>query len=657
MNNTYILRQGNPQNYKDMKNNIMTKKKLKNSLIGSWVHPSISHKLIFDSDNKCTNAFTLCTHPEALRIAYDMIKSHPGNMVHGSDRETLDGITESWFTTTSELLRKEAYEFKPARRVYIPKANGKMRPLGISSPRDKIIQQSLKIILEIILDPKFCDSSHGFRPNRGCHTALREIRNWSGAAWLIEGDIEKFFDTINHHILESLLKKHINDKRLLSLYWKLVRAGYVEWNTENKDLINSFEGVPQGGIVSPILSNLVLNELDEFIKGKKQILDIKNGDNKPYLTNPVYHSLSMRIFRLNKKIIKLEKEGRSNSLERIKLKTDIKARFRIRSTIPNPLVARIKYVRYADDWLIGVWGNRKYAIELKQQISDFLKNELKLKLSPEKTLITNTRAERARFLSVMIKRIASDKGPVKRYLYKGAPKRVPSGGLWMTAPTLDVVKKLADKGFLDWNNGRWDPKSITKFIPMKVRDIIIRYKSILMGLFNYYSFVDNRPRLVKLHWILKESLRKTLCRKLRLNKRRFEAKFGKNVIHREQLAKGVRVTSFTCPPLKRQPMRFFGKAVFWDPTTAKDWKISTDNALGHPCANCGSDLNIEMHHIKHIKTLNAKLSIFDKMAAEINRKQIPMCRKCHVDVHRGKYKGKSLRFLNPTKKLKITITE
>ena len=104
-------------------------------------------------------------------------------------------------------------------------------------------------------------------------------------------------------------------------------------------------------------------------------------------------------------------------------------------------------------------------------------------------------------------------------------------------------------------------------------------------------------------------------------------------------------------------MLFYGKATFWNPLTVKDWKVSTINSLDHPCANCGSEIKIEMHHIKHIKTLNVKLNVFDKMVAEVNRKQVPFCRKCHNEVHRGKYKGKALRFLNPTRKLKITNTE
>lgn len=223
-------------------------------------------------------------------------------MVRGSDKATLDGISETWFTQTSKELKEEKYSFKPARRVYIPKANGKMRPLGISSPRDKIVQQAVKMVLEIILEPKFLDSSHGFRPNRGCHTALREIRNWKGVPWVIEGDIKSFFDNIDHHILSDLLRKHFVDKRLIVLYWKMVKAGYVEWDGAHLKYINATEGVPQGGIISPLLSNLILNELDQYISGKIKEMEEKNSGKKLYLPNPKYHAISMKIYRLKKKI-------------------------------------------------------------------------------------------------------------------------------------------------------------------------------------------------------------------------------------------------------------------------------------------------------------------------------------------------------------------
>lgn len=147
-----------------------------------------------------------------------MIKSNSGNMVEGTDYTTLDGIDRKWFDETSMKLRNESYKFKPARRVYIPKANGKMRPLGISSPRDKIIQQSTKIVLELVLEPRFSHFSHGFRPIRGCHSALREIREWRGVSWFIEGDIKSYFDSIDHHVLASLLSRHFKDARLIHLF-------------------------------------------------------------------------------------------------------------------------------------------------------------------------------------------------------------------------------------------------------------------------------------------------------------------------------------------------------------------------------------------------------------------------------------------------------
>jgi group II intron reverse transcriptase/maturase len=611
------------------------------------VHPTIRKQLKFDSKNRCTNAHEILSSSETLRIAYETIKSNPGNMVEGTDKKTLDGISESWFIETSRSLRNESYSPKPARRVYIPKPNGKLRPLGISSPRDKIVQQAMKLILESVLDNRFLDYSHGFRPNRGCHTALKEIRSWTGVAWVIEGDINCFFDSIDHHILKNLLKEHFSETRWINLYWKLVKAGYVEWDNSKKNYINALEGVPQGGIVSPILSNLILNELDKFLHSMIIDLEKKNKGKDPYIPNPKYHALSMKIYRLKKKIKNLimnEKDPVNEKKTYLKL---VKARRLLKSTTFNPEITRIKYVRYADDWLIGVWGNKKSAKDIKERISSFL-SKLKLNLSLEKTLITNMRTERAKFLSIYIKRIASNTGPQKTYQYKGITKRIPTGGLWMTAAVPELIKRLIDKGFLKITNDRWKPVSIQRFLPLKPRDMILRYRSILNGIINYHSFVDNKPRLAKIYWVLKESLRKTICRKLMISGSLFLRKFGKNIsiIEKNKSDKETTFVNFACPSLNRRPMLFYGKSSFWDPLTASDWKVSTRSAYSYPCASCNSTIDVEMHHLKHIKTINTKLNTFDKMVAEINRKQVPLCRNCHLEVHRGKYKGKSLKHLS-----------
>lgn len=599
----------------------------------------------YDADGRCNNAFEILSDPKMLIMAYNSIKSNPGNMTNGIDQETPDGLDMKWFSETSRLLVREAWNPKPARRVYIPKTNGKMRPLGISSPRDKIVQQSMKLTLEAILEPLFSNLSHGFRPKRGCHTALREIRNWKGVTWFLEGDIKSFFDNIDHNILESLIKKHFSEARIIHLYWKFVKAGYVEWDKDKIKYVSTGMGVPQGGIISPLLSNLILHELDQYMENKIKKWEEENMNNSPHLTNPLYHRLTMRINRLSNKISKIDKDDgyRQKKLKWVKL---IKARRKLKSLIPNPEFRKIRYVRYADDWLVGVWGTKPDVVNIKTEVTELLQR-LKLELSVEKTLITNARTNRAKFLGTVIKRMASSTSTYFQGVGKHR-RRIATGNIWMTAPILELVSKLEDREFLKCTRGRWSPKSISKFTLIPITDIILRYNSIVNGIANYYSFVDNRRRLNKIVWILKESLRKTISRKLKINKKIFIRKFSKHIVIKKFIKrrKETKTIRFECPDLTRRPMLFLGKASFQDPLLALDKKVSTINSLGMACSNCGSTNTIEMHHIRHIKTINVKLNTFEKMMAKINRKQVPLCKKCHNKVHRGEYQGLKLSNYN-----------
>jgi len=165
-----------------------------------------------------------------------------------------------------------------------------------------------------------------------------------------------------------------------------------------------------------------------------------------------------------------------------------------------------------------------------------------------------------------------------------------------------------------------------------------------MGFLNYYHFVDNRYVLRKIHYILKVSLQRTICRKLQIRIRECLKKFGPNVTLNINKKDGSIVQlSFECPTLRRNPMGFLGKGPHSDPLAVKKWKISTLSALGQPCANCGSTDRIEMHHLKHLKTMNSKLDSFGRMMARINRKQVPLCRPCHEKVHNGTHTGFTLR--------------
>jgi nicotine oxidoreductase len=571
-------------------------------------------------------------------------------MVEGTDNITLDGIDRDWFEKTSKELRNESFKFNPARRVWIPKANGKKRPLGISSPRDKIIQQSTKMVLEVILEPKFSDHSHGFRPRRGCHSALREIRNWKGVAWFIEGDIKGFFDNIDHHILEGLITNHFKDARLVHLYWKFVKAGYIEYsNNASETFIDSNKGVPQGGILSPLLSNLYLHELDKYMEKLMKNREDLNENQKPYKTNPQYHVQTMKIHRLRRKIDRTQNfDERTNLLKLLKNLRSL--RRRDKSIIPNPNFVKFKYVRYADDWIIGIWGPRSEATNLKENIRILLE-ELKLTLSEEKTLITNARAGRAVFLGTHIKRLSSNKDEAK--VVKG--KKIPTGNLLMIAPISKLVNKAIDKGLLSIINDRWIPKPIKMLVPLEDSDIILRFNTIIRGILNYYSFVDNRQKLSKLSYIIKECLWKTLSLKHKINKSTSLSRYGKNITVIRRNSISIKKIWFYEPKLVKEPMKFMGLGAVKDPFDSMNWRASTKTNFDFPCAVCGSSTNVEMHHIKHIKTINLKLSKFDQAVASVNRKQVPLCRPCHLDVHNGLYVGSPLRYWRPISSLKVKL--
>jgi group II intron reverse transcriptase/maturase len=217
-------------------------------------------------------------------------------MTAGTDEETLDGFSLGTIREIIHEMRTEQFQFKPVRTTFIPKANGKMRKLGIPCVRDKVVQEVMHMILEAIYDSPhgsyFSDASHGFRPNRSCHTALREIRGkWTGVNWLVEGDIRACFDEIDHATLVAILKKKIQDQRFLNLIWKLLNAGYMDLHGNKKD---SLIGSPQGSIVSPILANVYLHELDEFVAG----IQAKREQGRRKRHNLTYHRLSHKKARL-----------------------------------------------------------------------------------------------------------------------------------------------------------------------------------------------------------------------------------------------------------------------------------------------------------------------------------------------------------------------
>jgi group II intron reverse transcriptase/maturase len=200
---------------------------------------------------------------ELYLLAYGNIYSNQGAMTPGASAETADGMSEDKIHEITEMMRHERYRFAPARRIWIPKKNGKLRPLGLPSWSDKLVGEVVRLLLEAIYEPSFSDRSHGFRKGRGCHTALRDIRDtWTGSVWFIEGDISDCFGSLSHEILLRILAEKIRDQRFLRLIHNMLKAGYLE-DWEYHDTLS---GCPQGGVVSPILSNILLHKLDEFVE-------------------------------------------------------------------------------------------------------------------------------------------------------------------------------------------------------------------------------------------------------------------------------------------------------------------------------------------------------------------------------------------------------
>jgi group II intron reverse transcriptase/maturase len=271
-------------------------------------------------------------NPNLYLQSYGQISTNSGAMTKGVDEETVDGMSMQKITDIIDKVRKESYQWKPVKRCDIPKANGKLRSIGIPSWSDKMLQDVIKEILVAYYEPQFSNYSHGFRPKRGCHSALMQIKhNWHGTKWFIEGDIKGCFDNIDHNILLLILKEKITDNRFLKLIMYLLKVGYMQdWR-----YTKTMSGTPQGGIVSPILANIYLNKLDQFVETK---LLPKYTRGKTRANNPEYDRLSNQAYQFRKKGL----IDQAKVLER--------KRRSIPSNDPyDPNYRRLRYVRYADD--------------------------------------------------------------------------------------------------------------------------------------------------------------------------------------------------------------------------------------------------------------------------------------------------------------------
>jgi group II intron reverse transcriptase/maturase len=427
--------------------------------------------------------------PELHLASYGKIYRNNGAMTKGATQETVDGMSLKRIHRIIEALRRDHFRWNPVRRIYIPKKNGKLRPLGFPTWSDKLVQEALRFILEGFYEPQFSDSSFGFRPHRGCHTARDRIaKTWTGTSWFIEGDISGCFDTIDHDVLLSILREKIHDGRFVDLIARLLKAGYLEDWKYHKTL----SGSPQGGIVSPILANIYLDQLDKFVE---------------HTLLPDFNRGTVR--RANQAYLNLQKmaAGRKKVGDVAGYRECMVRKGRLPSKdVNDPDYRRLRYVRYADDFLLGFCGPKEEAEEIEERLREFLWNSLKLTLSPEKTLITHARSQKARFLGYELCVSHNDAHRVDGV-------RKSNGNVCLLIPPDVIDRKI----------GRLTKDGRIIHRPELLDDspfsIVSRYQSEWRGLVEYYQLAWNmNARLGRLFYFMNVSLAKTLARKRQISR-------------------------------------------------------------------------------------------------------------------------------------------
>ena len=577
------------------------------------------------SDYKYERLYRYLFSEEMFAVAYQRIYAKQGNMTPGTDGKTIDEMSLERIERLIVSLKDESYQPHPARRVYIPKKNGKKRPLGIPSFEDKLVQEVVRLLLEAIYEGHFEGTSHGFRPHRSCHTALGMIqKSFAGAKWFIEGDIKGFFDNIDHNVLISILRERISDERFLRLIRKFLNAGYVEDWKYNK----TYSGTPQGGIISPILANIYLDKFDMYIK--EYAAKFRKGDRRSI--NPEY-------WRLNNKKNWLKKKLQKTSDEQIRKSYLYEIAQLSKQMLSTPHkdamdadFRRMQYVRYADDFLISVIGSKSECETIKADITQFMREQLKLELSDEKTLITHAQ-DKAKFLGYEIFIRKSD--AVKRNK-DGVLKRDFNGAVVLTLNSAVIQKKLTEYNALEVRNidGKdiWWSKPRRYMTPMKPEDILAQYNAETRGLYNYYSLAANVSKeCASFAFIMKMSMFKTLGWKLNTSARKVRQKYQKDkdfVIPYNDAKGKQKYRVFYNEGFKKRNAQFDVDYDKLPQTMYVPYPSLVERLKDGRCELCGKEGKVVMHHVRTLTKLKGN-NEWEKLMLKRHRKTLVVCEDCN----------------------------
>ena len=586
----------------------------------------ISQNSLANKEEVFTKLYRYLLRPNIYFVAYKNLYANNGAATKGVNEDTADGFSEAKIDSIIKALADETYQPMPVRRTYIQKKNNrkKLRPLGIPTFTDKLVQEVLRMILEAVYEPIFLDVSHGFRPKRSCHTALKQLRReFNGTRWFVEGDIKGCFDNINHTVLVGLLSNKIKDARITKLIYKFLKAGYLE----NWQYHKTYSGTPQGGIISPLLANIYLHELDKFVMKLKSEFDTPGVGQ----ITPEYRELHNEIKRLSHRLTKVTGEEREMVL------AEYKPKRQKLMTIPCTAQTdkKLKYVRYADDFLIAVKGNREDCQWIKSKLAEFIGDTLKMELSEDKTLITHS-SKCARFLGYDVRVRRS--GKIKRGGPGHVKMRTLNGGVELLVPLNDKIRQFVfTKGVaIQKEDGSMFPVHRKYLVGLTDLEIVSVYNAELRGICNYYGMASSFCKLHYFSYLMEYSCLKTLASKHKTSLSKIIDKFndgtGKwGVPYETKLGNKRRYfANYADCKGKGSATDYISNAA-----VVYGYAVNTlENRLkAKVCELCGTTESdhYEVHHINKLKNLKGKERWEIAMIAK-HRKTLVVCRDCHRSI-------------------------
>ncbi|MCC2497301.1 MULTISPECIES: reverse transcriptase/maturase family protein [Bacillus cereus group] len=582
---------------------------------------------------------------EFYYLAYSNIYAKEGNMTEGTDGKTIDGMSIKRIEKLIEIIKDQTYQPNPSKRIYIDKKSGGKRPLGIPSVEDKLIQEIIRMLLESIYEGNFQNTSHGFRPNRSCHTALDIIqKTFTGVRWFVEGDIKGFFDNIDHHVLINILRKRIADEKFIKLIWKFLKAGYIEeWKFNN-----THSGTPQGGIVSPILSNIYLNELDCYMKEYKAKFDVGKPHSRELTSE--YKKIQSKKKAISNKLKTKKWADNIEAQEQFKKEFKELSKQQVKTQVYDVMdgsYKKLEYVRYADDFIIGLVGSKDDALEIKKDITNFLQEKLKLELSQGKTLITNSK-KKARFLGydIFVARSESVKKTAKGKF--GTLTRAYNLVCKLSMPHEKWRNKLIELKALriDKETNEWKPMHRAYLLQNDDLEIISTYNSEIRGFYNYYKLAYNVSDLQKFKYFMEYSMYKTFGSKYKISVKKVNTKYRNNPKGKfgikYKTKDGEKVRYFYDEGFRKQNVNKNDISVD-DKPLAVIYQSRTsliERLTANKCEWCGATgVDLEIHHVRKLKDLKGKSEVEKFMIAR-KRKTLALCARgqgndCHMKLHNG----------------------